>query len=159
MKTTNITIFFVLGICSVIGCSKQLKPDGFPPLHPVSVLITQDGKPLEGAMVVLHPKDDTPKKWGIIGETDSNGKAIFVTHGKFYGAPEGEYIVTVGKEELVDIASRGENAVTDSYTLVEQQYTDKGESPLRLQIQKRGKNYVELDVGKPVRIFLERNVG
>ena len=158
MKTKIITILFILGISMIVGCSKQLKPDGFPPLYPVSVLVIQDGQPLAGALISLHGTEDSPLKWGVFAETDSNGKAVFVTHGKFYGAPEGEYLVTVAKEELVEVTNRGGNGATDSFTLIEKQYIDKEKTPFTIQIQKKGKNHAELDVGKPVRIFLGRNV-
>ena len=157
MKTKNLTLLFVLGLCSVIGCSKQLKPDGFPPLHPVSIRIIQDGKPLNGATVSLWHNDETQQKWGIFAETDSDGKAVFVTHGTFYGAPEGEYHVVVTKLEDVVVKRTADDAIIDSYTLVEEQYVDRTTTPLRIRVQKKGKNYEEFNVGQPVRIFLEQN--
>jgi len=158
MNLKNFVLPCVLILFSVVGCSRQLKPDGFPPLYPVSVLVIQDGKPLGGALVSLHGTENSPLKWGVFAETDSNGKAVFVTHGKFYGAPEGEYLITVAKEELVEVANRGGNGATDSFTLIEKQYTDREQTPYRIHIQKKSKNHVELDVGKPVREFLGRNV-
>ena len=158
MDSKIIIILVVLVAILVVGCSKQLKPDGFPSLYPVSVMVVQNGRPLEGALVSLHGTEDSPLKWGVFAETDSNGKAIFVTHGKFYGAPEGEYLITVEKLELVEVSSRGGNGVTDVFTLIEKQYVNKGKTPLRIHVQKRGKNHKEIDVGKPVRIHLERNV-
>ena len=157
MKTKNMTLLFVLGLCSVMGCSKQLKPDGFPPLYPVSVRVIQDGQPLHGATVSLWHNDETPQKWGIFADTDSDGKAVFVTHGTFYGAPEGEYHVVVTKLEEVVVKRSADDAIIDSYTLVEKQYVDQATTPLRIRVQKKGKNYEELDVGKSVREFLERN--
>jgi len=157
MNLKNFVLPCVLILFSLAGCSKQLKPDGFPPLYPASVQVIQDGKPLEGALVSLHGTQDSPLKWGVFAETDSNGKAVFVTHGKFYGAPEGEYLITVEKEEVVEVARRGDNIVSESFTLVETQYADKVKTPLRIQIQKKGKNHAELDVGQPVRISLGQN--
>ena len=148
----------VLILLSVTGCSRHLKPDGFPPLYPASVQVIQGGKPLEGARVCLYRKDDTPQKWGIIGETDSSGKAVLVTHGKFYGAPEGEYFVVVEKQEDVSVSRSGDGTAVDSYTLVEEQYGNKEKTPLQFRVQKRGKNFEEFDVGQAVRIFLGRSV-
>ena len=148
----------ILILFSLAGCSKHLKPDGFPPLYPASVRVIQDGKPLEGAQVCLFRKDDTEQKWGIIGETDSNGIAVLVTHGKFYGVPEGEYLVLVTKQEDVSVSHRGDGSAVDSFTLVEEQYGDKEKTSLQFRVQKRGKNYEEIDVGKAVRTFLGRSV-
>jgi len=157
MNLKNFVLPGVLILLSVAGCSGPLKPDGFPPLYPVSVLVIQDGKPLGGALVSLHGTENSPLKWGVFAETDSNGKAVFVTHGKFYGAPEGDYLITVEKEEVVEVSRRGDNIVSESFTLIENQYTDKGKTPLRIQIQKKGKNHAELNVGQPVRISLGQN--
>jgi len=151
-------VLLILVAFSVVGCSKQLKPDGFPPLYPASVLITQDGQPLKGAKVILFHTDDASQRWGIFGTTDGSGRAVFVTHGKFRGAPEGEYLVAVYKQEEVEVARRGDNIITEAFTLIEEQYTDREKSPLRIQIQRRGKNHGEFDVGKPVRVSLGREV-
>ena len=142
----------------VVGCSQQLRPDGFPPLYPATVLVIQDGQPLGGAMISLYRADDSPQKWGIFGITNSNGRAVLLTHGTHSGVPEGEYVVTVTKQEEVEISSRAESTVTESFTRVEEQYVDPKKSPLRIHIQKKGKNYEEIDVGKPVRISLGRDV-
>ena len=158
MNLKNFVLPGALILFSLAGCSKQLKPDGFPPLYSASVQVMQDGKPLEGALVSLHGTANTPLKWGVFAQTDSNGKAVFVTHGKFYGAPEGEYLITVEKEEVVEVSRRGDNIVSESFTLVEEQYVDKGKTPLRIQIQKKGRNHAELNVGKPVHISRGQNV-
>jgi 5-hydroxyisourate hydrolase-like protein (transthyretin family) len=157
MNTKYITILFILGIASVIGCSKSLKPDGFPPLYPASIMVIQDGQPLEGASVILFRVDDSPQKWGIAGVTDKGGRAVLLTHGIHSGVPEGEYAVTVNKAEEVEVSHRAESTVTESFTLIEKQHVDKESTPLRIQIQKKGKNYKEFDVGKPVHISLGRN--
>ena len=119
MKAKNITILLMLAIGSVVGCSQQLKPNGFPPLYPVSILVVQDGQPLGGALVSLHGTKDSPLKWGVFATTDSNGKAIFVTHGKFYGAPEGDYLITVEKGEEVQVAKKGDSTTTEAFTFIE----------------------------------------
>lgn len=158
MKLKYFVVLFGLIVIPAFGCSKQLKPDGFPPLYPVSVRVIQDGKPLEGAMVSLLHKDDTPQKWGIISTTNNNGQAVLVTHGKFYGVPEGDYHVVVTKEEEVIVKSSINNTVVDSYTLIEKQYVDKTTTPLQIQIEKKGKKHEDFNVGKPVHVFCGRNV-
>ena len=158
MKTTSITILFILTIVSVMGCSQQRRPDGFPTLYPASVMVIQDGKPLEGALVSLHGTEDSPLKWGVFGFSDRNGRATFLTHGIYSGVPEGEFAVTVNKMEEVEISQRAESTVTEAFSFVEKKYVDKEKTPLTIHIQKKGKNHVEFDVGKPVRVSLGRTV-
>jgi hypothetical protein len=142
------------------GCSRELKPDGFPPLYPVKIKVIQGGVPLAGADISLHHKGDQPQKWGIIGTTDKNGTAIMVTHGKFFGAPEGEYCVTVEKNEVVPVPkskkiATDEAGECDTFSLIELQYINQEKSPLNLQV-KKGRNYQEFDVGHACREFVER---
>ena len=158
MDTKIMVLLVALVAILVCGCSKQLKPDGFPPLYPVSITVIQDGKPLEGALISLHGTENSPLKWGVFGFADRNGRAVLLTHGIHSGAPEGEYIVTVSKQEEVEISRRAESTVTEAFSFVEEQYVSKEKSPLRIHIQKKGKKHVEFDVGKPVRVSLGRTV-
>ena len=158
MNSKIIVLLVALVAIVVAGCSKQLKPDGFPPLYSASVLVIQDGQPLEGAMVSLHGTENSPLKWGVFGFSDRNGRAMLLTHGIHSGAPEGEFIVTVSKQEEVEISQRAESTVTEAFTFVEKQYVDKETSPLKIHIQTKGKNHAEFDVGKPVRVSLGRTV-
>ena len=158
MKSKIAAVLLCFVAVSIVGCSGERRPDGFPPLYSASVRIVQDGTPLEGATVFLFPTDGTSPKWGTMGFTDSNGKAVLATHGKFSGAPEGEYLVIVEKKENVTSPHRGDGTAVESFLLVEQQYGNKETTPLKIQIQKRGQNHEEFDVGKPVRISLGREV-
>jgi len=152
-------IFLLVALVTLLvvgGCSKQLKPDGLPPLYPVSIMVIQDGQPLAGALISLHGTEDSPLKWGVHGITNSSGRAVLLTHGIHSGAPAGEYAVTVNKVEEVVVAQRGDSTITEAFTFIEKQHVDRETTPNRIHIQKKGKNHAELDVGKPVRVSLGR---
>jgi len=73
-----------LFLVAVIGCSSN---------KPVKVLVTKDGTPVSGAMVVLTSSDN---KSSANGETGADGVAA-VTPGPNKGVPPGTYKVTVTK--------------------------------------------------------------
>lgn len=81
-------------------------------------VVTADGKPCDGALVVFHPqapeKVNDPKP---VATTDENGRFILTTHQLEDGAPEGEYGVTVVWNKAVSdgkMSLSGEGgAVTD----------------------------------------------
>ena len=76
------------------GCSQ--KNPNLPPQHPVSGVITLDGKPLTGAGVMFLPRGDT-RGTGAMGMTDDAGKYTLKTDYGGPGAPEGEFGVTISK--------------------------------------------------------------
>jgi len=90
IKKTFFLCLLALGI--IVGCGPQL-PDGMPRLYPVTITVTQDGVPLEGANIVLSGVD----YWVSTGSTDSQGIARLYTQGRYPGVPEGTHNVTVTK--------------------------------------------------------------
>lgn len=91
----HIALVLSLVIAAFMGCnfSKPL-PDGMPSLSPFDIIITQDGTPLEGAVIYLH-SDVIP--YIATGKTDETGKASMITQ-DFPGVPDGEFKVVVIKE-------------------------------------------------------------
>ena len=86
----------LLGTLCFAGCGGEKVPDGMPELFDFTVVVTQDGKPLDGAMVILEdPKGKI--SYGVTAITDSSGKAKMTT-GQWNGAPAGEYNVAVRKD-------------------------------------------------------------
>lgn len=143
LLTFVLLVFLLLG---PLGCSRgPQKPEGLPDLHPVTLTVIQDGKPLDGAIVSLRPLDSS-NHWGSNGLTDANGKAIIKTHGDFAGAPVGKYKVAVIKTE---VETSGKTSV--SYNIINPVYTTYDTTTLEIEVG-TGSNETSLDLGEAVRI-------
>ncbi|MDR1289863.1 MAG: carboxypeptidase-like regulatory domain-containing protein [Planctomycetaceae bacterium] len=140
-KQISCLIFLVL----VVGCSREQRPEGIPTLYPCNITITQDGKPLSGAMVTLYTESSEDRRWSPGGTTDSQGVIQIKVLGKYSGAPAGTYKVTVEKQEI-------ENVDSNSYyhiSLVETQYTKPKDTTLKIEVTPQGVTQT-FDVGKPI---------
>ena len=140
------------------GCGKDPnRPDDLPKLYPVSITVTQEGKPLEGATVTLHAKAET--KYGTcLASTDASGVAVIRTYG-FKGVPLGQYSVTIEKR-IVEGAKeiKVEGGTTDYvggkvYQFVEPDYTKKSSTSLSVDVTETGVNET-FEVGSPVHQYL-----
>ena len=146
------------------GCNSGQVPEGFPQLYSCSLKITQEGEPLAGAIVTLHPQG-TALAWAVAGKTDVTGTAIVYTHGHHPGVPAGEYKVTVDKVETVvppvpevlptdegELAKLNKKLETEtkSYRLVEPDYNTVDSTPLSLSVEQK-KTKVSFDVGNKYR--------
>ena len=152
-------------ILLMTGCGGPPRPADLPPLYQCTITVTQDGKPLGAASVMLVSEDHS-FKWVVAAPLDESGTGKVFTQGLFPGAPEGEYKIVISKEEVITeqigpaVVRQGEfgeetitpNAVT-VVSLVEKDYTKAETSPLRITIAKKGNNK-KFDCGKPVREFL-----
>lgn len=153
----NIFLFTCLVLLTSVattGCRRVPKPEGFPPIYPGLIKIVQEGKPLADAEVLLFSKDKSCR-WAVSGTTDSDGVARLRTHGRFDGAPEGTFIVTVLKTDA-DPYESGEvrTKAINVYTYVDKKYTDAATSPLEIKIEKR-KNQETFDLGPGGRVLFE----
>ncbi|MDR1962475.1 MAG: carboxypeptidase-like regulatory domain-containing protein [Planctomycetaceae bacterium] len=163
MTNERILYHFVLLIFLLLpyfGCNGSPHPHDLPPLYPAVLVLTQEGKPLENALVVLYSTDSN-FKWSVAAVSDRNGKATLLTHGKFFGVPAGEYKIIITKTEASDqnVSDSNSSHNPEVYTpiptrtlfsLVEKQYTDIATTPFTIIIEK-GKNVQNLDIGKAVR--------
>ena len=152
MKIQKLPIILIIAAFSVIlaGCGGEKKPDGLPPLTPLTVTITQAGAALEKATVMFieTASDKGAQKWSVSGVTNDKGEAIMKTHG-FPGAPIGSYKVVVSKEEIIYDNSTPPN-VTERLNLVEKKYTSIRETDLKADVAE-GMPTMTFDVGKAVR--------
>jgi hypothetical protein len=98
----RLLIAFLL-LCFVAGCGGERLPPGMPKLYPAAITVTQDGKPLEGANIVLF-NIDSDAKWSAGGVTDQDGVLKLRTMGRYAGAPAGTYKVSVSKIETPGIS-------------------------------------------------------
>ncbi|MCL2117067.1 MAG: hypothetical protein FWH27_01440 [Planctomycetaceae bacterium] len=94
---------FMVWLLPLFGCGGQKLPPGMPKLYPATVTVMQDGRPLEGAEIVLI-NTDPAVNWSAGGMTDKNGVVKLRTMGQYEGAPLGRYKVGVRKVEVPDIA-------------------------------------------------------
>ena len=86
--------FSALAIFSFSGCGKGYPGD--EKLYPVAVTITESGKPVEGAIVILDRQSGT--KVNSSGLTNSQGIAEIMIDAEWKGAPQGTYMVRISKE-------------------------------------------------------------
>ena len=120
IKKTFFLCLLSLGILT--GCGPKL-PDGMPKLYPVTITVTQDGAPLEGANIVLSGVDD----WISTGSTNSQGVAQLFTQGRYPGVPAGTLKVTVTK-----VGTEGEppppNPIDAESARIYQEYQQSGKT-------------------------------
>jgi len=148
------------------GCRENL-PAGMPKLYPASVTVTQEGKPLAGALVQLIPEDSANSSWGPGGTTNTSGVVVLQTNGKYKGAPLGKYKVTVSKREKEphpnpELAGGPEfrryveiDKNLKTYSYVEPQYGSIAKTPLSVEVTAREKTYT-VDAGKAIKTEAKR---
>jgi hypothetical protein len=100
MKKIICVFSLMLFVC---GCGEKV-PDGFPQVVPLTVLVTDDGKPLNDVFVVLEM---IPPIDGIstTAKTDTSGKATIQTAIGNYskaGVPAGKVVMTLFKEPVAE---------------------------------------------------------
>jgi len=145
------------------GCGGEKLPDGMPRPVACTITVTQEGMPLEGAIVRLLPVDGN--SWNAMGRTDASGRAIIYSMDRFRGAVPGKYKVVVTKteqetvaelssEERVRLQSQGlpiPEPTPANFSLVEEEYGDVSTTPHEIEVA-RGNPSHTIDVGKAVRI-------
>jgi hypothetical protein len=88
----------LLGVCllSSPGCGSR--GGNLPKTVPAAGVVTLDGKPVDGAQVVLVPAaDGATTGTGAYGTTDSSGRFSVRAYAEKEGAIPGEYLVQVSK--------------------------------------------------------------
>jgi hypothetical protein len=162
---------FSLLALTLCGCGGDQRPPGFPKLYPVSIKVIQEGSPLADASVSLRISDAS-MTWSIGGRTDERGIAILSTHGRFRGAPEGKFKVTVekiineGEAEMlaamsgVDAADERAYAAArrghqvNSFSYVNEEYNSFNTTPIEIEINRKSRE-IEIDAGPAVKIRRE----
>jgi hypothetical protein len=149
-----IVLVLVLFFSILQGCRGHSKPDGFPPIYDCSITLTQEGKPLVNATLILF-SEDGHCSWSVGGTTDKSGVAKIFTHGLFPGAPAGTFLVTVSKTEA-DAYEQGEvrTKSINVYTLIDKKFSNSSTTPLEIII-KEGKNNQTFDLGTATRTLFE----
>ncbi|MDR1140466.1 MAG: prealbumin-like fold domain-containing protein [Planctomycetaceae bacterium] len=169
-------IVFVTLLINFSGCNRQALPPDLPGLYAVSCTITQENQPLENASVGLISVDSN-MKWSATARTDSNGKAVFFTNGKYEGVAAGKYKVVLSKtergkgepippkptevEEIIKWQQKyiDNPAPVPNYRIVELQYSEPATTPLEIEVvaeKASAKNVFLLDAGKAIRQEIKR---
>lgn len=160
MQTRTLQTLFILTAVALtlIGCGGVKLPPGMPPPVPCEIVVTQEGQPLEGAVVRLQPVDNSD--WSAVGRTDESGKLTIYTADKFKGAVPGKYKVIVSKIEtekgkgVSSADAEGRDTSSASYHLVDGQYRSASKTPLEIEVAKGTPTHT-VDVGKAVRNKVE----
>lgn len=141
-------------IVAALGCASSDRPADLPPLVKCAVQVMQDGAPLPGAQVLLV---SSTSKWSVGGMTDEAGVAEMFTHGKFAGAPAGEYKVTVVKEIVEEVPNPrhvpdkdNEPTLTKITRPVDSKFGQAKTTPLELSVAAAGAPMHTVDVGPAV---------
>jgi len=159
------SILLLLASIFMAGCGEK-RPGGMPKLYPVSIIVMQEGTPLEGALVQLVSEDRANVMWGPGGTSNASGVAVLHTNGTYKGVPLGKYKVTVEKRvkeshpnpelatggprtpEFAKYLEISRNLKTYSY--VEPQYGSVANTPLFVEITAKEKTYT-IDAGKQIK--------
>ena len=93
MRKANCLLTTGLAICCLGGCSR---PNERVAVHPVHGQVLFDGKPIGGAIVVLHPLEGAAnKEVRPLAYTNDEGAFNIATFDANDGAPAGQYVATV----------------------------------------------------------------
>jgi len=151
----RISLVFCLGMAALVGimgCGSD-RPADLPELHPLTIEVTQDGKPLEGATVSLYAEGS---KWAVGAGTDATGKAVILTLGEYKGAPAGTYKVCVTKE-LIETSGEitddpmAPPVMTENFDLVDPVYKSPETTTLEVEVVAGENNPPAIDVGPAIK--------
>jgi hypothetical protein len=143
-----------------VGCGKKL-PEGMPPLQPCTLVMLQDGKPVEDVLVRLYPIDKSLSKWTVGAVSQRNGEAVLKTLGQYDGAPVGKYKATAMKTLIQDAEGAREKLTEEQKAegvgvpqkkviYVNPKYEFENTTDLVVEIR-NGKNREEIDLGAPMK--------
>ena len=115
----------LLPLVLLSGCGGPAKPSDFPNLvRPVTIKVHKDGVPLDGIMVLLHPKDASVSVTSS-GLTGSDGVAVLQTSRNTYikpGVPAGTFLVQLSESIQIDMsdfkAPRQQTRIVEGVELV-----------------------------------------
>jgi hypothetical protein len=127
MRTTHVLYLLFLPVvaltCSSCGAGRET-------VYPVTGQVFFEGKPAQGAVVVLHPAANAnPSALHPQGTVGTDGTFRLTTYRKHDGAPPGDYEVTVTWTRPLQAGER------DEVSILPPRYLRPGTSMLRCQVQ------------------------
>lgn len=106
--------------CMLFGCADDNRD--VATTYPATVTVKLDGKPVEGASVVLSPVDSSAGSESARGTTDSSGVCELTSFDPpVDGAVPGEYVAMVRKIETITEPAPTEDD-PNNYNIVERKY-------------------------------------
>ncbi|MDR3110402.1 MAG: hypothetical protein LBU65_12090 [Planctomycetaceae bacterium] len=145
---------FCVLIIGFVGCGKKL-PDGMPTLYPCTLVILQEGKPVDDVLVRLYPEDKSLTSWTVGGISQKNGETVLMTLGEYKGAPAGKYKITAVKTLIKDKegttltpeqTAKGESVPQVKTVYVNPKYEAEDSTDLTIEIGAETK-LAEIDLG------------
>jgi hypothetical protein len=138
-----------LVVLAVAGCNRRVD-DAWtrmrPPVHPAVGVVMYEGKPLDGATVMLESESTDEKSRGkvAIGHTDAGGRFRVRTYKEYEGAVAGPHRVSVTKFEYSENKPPNADPNIDyprlEKLLVPEQYTSFETSGLTATVAAEGPN-------------------
>ena len=149
------------GFALFSGCGEKL-PQGMPRLNPCTITVDMEGKPVENVSVRLVSEDQI--HWGCSGITNSSGKAVLVTDGKYKGVPAGTYKVLLlridtEKREYKGFMEEAKLPPKKQTVVIDLKYDDEDETPYEITIADGQKALLECHVDPPASPDLPPNYG
>lgn len=143
LKDTSFTWAVILSLACIVGCTSAGR--NLPKTVPASGVVTLDGKPVDGAQVVIVPAAEGTT--GATGVTDASGHFSLRAYPEKDGAIPGEYKVQVSKTIEVKLKGTvdGGDAVRFDYG-VPGKYTVAKTSGLAVTIPDAGNRDIKLDL-------------
>lgn len=133
----SLCLSFCLGLC---GCGKK-EVAGRPKLFPVSGVVTFEGQPAAGAVVMFAPQDH---QFAATAKTQADGTFRLRTFEEGDGAAEGNYKVVVYK---VDVHLLEDGGVREEHHFPKK-YKSADSTPLTAVVSGDQKNDLTLQVAK-----------
>lgn len=136
----------------ISGCGTQTDrwKDAPPETAPVSGVVTFQGEPLEGAIVVFQP--NAPTGMGASAVTDDDGRFELRTFPPDLGAVPGRYTVSIMKTEILEPSDSTENEDDPppirAISLIPEKYGIPTESKLSAEIPDEGIDSLVFDLKK-----------
>ncbi|MDO5552368.1 MAG: carboxypeptidase-like regulatory domain-containing protein [Planctomycetia bacterium] len=153
-----LTLLCAFTLLSGPGCGGPDRPADMPKLHKISIKLTQNGQPVDGAQVSLQPQ--SPSKWSSGGLSDTSGICRPRTQGKFDGVPQGSYDVTVSKIDSVETGKMLPGALPGKEVpevkrtrVIDPKFSTPGQ--LSLDVTTAGPTEFSFELGEPVSLPLE----